>query len=311
MMRFAPLAGLVLLLAACSEEPAQQDAQAESAPQEQVEETATEAPEQLVPEQLDAAAEAVEQAAGDVADAAQNVIEGVAGAAAEAVDQAGQAVSEAVGEGTTADEAVDAVTDAAGGVVGALQGAAQEAADQMADAMDATEDASQEVASDVAEGAEAATEAVEETVEQAAQEVAAVTGADQAVPDNAVDINAPVIGEMLLPQTDAYCTFSHEGHEFVFDNDDTWRFVFVSPLDGPDTNAQMDVGGQVYDFTVAESGTTDAGHERRIYRSGDVAVEVIFVEGEAGTEYTNYTGTLRVLEPLQGDFLTYEGSCGV
>ena len=128
------------------------------------------------------------------------------------------------------------------------------------------------------------------------------------------DPQALEIRTMHAPDTDAYCTFTQAGHTFVYDDPATWKFVFLSEDAGdPTPSGRVKINDEVVAFTRADETKDDEGIETWHYRSAErgILIEMKLRETASGAEYTNYTGTIAIIEPTKTEKMGIEGDCGV
>lgn len=127
------------------------------------------------------------------------------------------------------------------------------------------------------------------------------------------DPQALQIGAIHDPETSAYCTFTQSGHSFVYDDPETWKFVFLTEDAGDPASGRAKINDEVVAFKPADQTTDDEGIETWRYRSESrgILVELKLRETAGGAEYTNYTGTIAIIEPTQTEKMGIEGSCGV
>lgn len=127
------------------------------------------------------------------------------------------------------------------------------------------------------------------------------------------DPQALEIGVMHVTNPDAYCTLMQAGHEFVYDDRGTWKFVFLTAMMGDPQPATIRINGEDVHFDE-ESRTEDAdGLETWQYRSGnrEILVELKLRAVDGGQEHTDYEGTMAIIEPAETEKMGVEGSCGV
>lgn len=121
------------------------------------------------------------------------------------------------------------------------------------------------------------------------------------------------IGVMHAPDTTAYCTLMQASHEFVYDDDSTWRFVFLTDAEGDPQPATIRINEEDLRFTE-EMKTEDAdGVETWRYRSAErgILVELQLKAVDGGIEHTDYEGTMAIVEPIETEKMGIVGSCGV
>lgn len=126
---------------------------------------------------------------------------------------------------------------------------------------------------------------------------------------------AQIFNDIVWYQIESYCSFMRAGHEFVFDDPNSWRWVAFSnfPAEGqePLDRLFLKVNGNLREFNLAEARETD-GVPQRIYKtSGDpeITVQMDLYPGEESYESTAYEGVL--IEPVSGETIEFSGDCGV
>ena len=127
------------------------------------------------------------------------------------------------------------------------------------------------------------------------------------------DPRALEIGTIHDPDTSAYCTFTQAGHSFVYDDPESWKFVFLTEDAGDAPSGRAMINGEEVAFEPADETTNDEGIETRHYRSAErgILLELQLRPTASGAEHTNYTGTIAIIEPVQTEKMGIEGSCGV
>jgi hypothetical protein len=127
------------------------------------------------------------------------------------------------------------------------------------------------------------------------------------------DPQALEITAIHAPDTDAYCTLTQTGHSFVYDDPDSWKFVFLSEATGTPPQARIRINGDILTFEEADRTTNDEGIATWHYRSVDrgILVELKLRETSGGAGYSDYTGTMSIIEPAKTEKMGIEGSCGV
>lgn len=122
----------------------------------------------------------------------------------------------------------------------------------------------------------------------------------------------PVIGKIEGLVVDSYCTFLPSEREFVYADESTWWFLFLSDL-GQDGIASMKLDGAQRELRLNATHSTDAV-EVRSYESADdtpYVVTVTMLAGEVGYEHTNYTGAIHVSHNGAASAVAFHGDCGV
>ena len=131
--------------------------------------------------------------------------------------------------------------------------------------------------------------------------------------DEAPETAALVIEEMHVPHSNTYCNLMKADHEFVYDDQETWKFVFITDVMGDPQPATIRINGEDMRFNEESRTADESGLETWRYRSedGDIAVELQLRETGAGQEYTDYEGTMAIVEPVQTEQIAVKGDCGV
>lgn len=124
--------------------------------------------------------------------------------------------------------------------------------------------------------------------------------------------DAPVIGEIEGLDVDAYCVFMNEGHEFVYADAETWRFVFLTDLIQNGV-AYMMLDGEQRELMLSDSLEGERGEVRTYESGGDTPymVTVLMLTGESGYEHTGYSGAIHVVHDGAAAAVAYSGDCGV
>ena len=76
---------------------------------------------------------------------------------------------------------------------------------------------------------------------------------------------------------------------------------------------EIKINDEVVAFTRADESRDDQGIETWHYRSAErgILIEMKLRETASGAEYTNYTGTIAIIEPPRTAKMGIEGDCGV
>lgn len=138
-----------------------------------------------------------------------------------------------------------------------------------------------------------------------------------ALAGSALAQDRPIITDVVWHSIDSYCTFMREGHEFDYNDPDSWRFVFFTQID---TSAQpvvetafMSIGHNLRQLELVD--TERAGNvETRSYRSLGANPHDVVVNmqgGEDGYEATAYSGSIEINGPLGSETVGFQGDCGV
>lgn len=128
----------------------------------------------------------------------------------------------------------------------------------------------------------------------------------------------PEIGVMQLPEVNSFCTFWKQGHEFNFDDPETWAFVFVTVFDDRDTSPDnldglISLQGETRTVELITAETSEAGDVRQ-YRTTEAPIAVVELKMDVrnkGYESISYTGRIKVTYPEGGKSMRIEGDCGV
>ncbi|MGB3625403.1 MAG: hypothetical protein WA989_06240 [Henriciella sp.] len=136
-----------------------------------------------------------------------------------------------------------------------------------------------------------------------------------APPEEVAETNpqALKIGVMHAPRPDAYCTLMQASHEFVFDDRSTWRFVFLTDMEGDPQPATIRINEEDLRFFEEMKTENGDGIETWRYRSEDrsILVELQLRAVDSGIEHTDYEGTMAIIEPVETEKMGIKGSCGV
>lgn len=120
---------------------------------------------------------------------------------------------------------------------------------------------------------------------------------------------APTIAtDMESPVEDPFCYFAAEGAEPL--TGDAARYVFVTKTGKSVYQGYASLDGEVTKLTEVEAGF-GAGMETRRFVSGDDSVELEVILLEAGEDEvaTSYTGSVRVIYPVEGEAVKFYGEC--
>ena len=134
---------------------------------------------------------------------------------------------------------------------------------------------------------------------------------------SAVPAKALLVTDVAWPNIDSYCTFQRAEQKLVYDDPETWKFVFFSNVDGSGMNrpetAFAAIRYQLHELELVDSSET-AGGETRTYRtfSGpDFSFMLDLSVTEEGGEYTSYKGTMTVEGDGETETIQIHGDCGV
>ncbi len=128
---------------------------------------------------------------------------------------------------------------------------------------------------------------------------------------------SPTIDEIQWWRINSYCTFMRNGQEFVFEDPDTWRFVFFTdrPERGLDLmgRAFMRIDGQLRELALQSVTANGGSWQRRYHTHDDVpyVIEVAAAPVNKGQEHTSYTGAITVSRDGMTSSVDFAGDCGV
>lgn len=121
---------------------------------------------------------------------------------------------------------------------------------------------------------------------------------------------APTIGtDMQRPVDDPFCYFFAEGSDTSQSGEDA-NYVFVTAMGDSVYHGYAKLEGEVRQLTEIEAGF-GAGMETRRYVTEDdsVELEVILLDEQEGATASTYTGSVRVIYPVEGDAVKFYGEC--
>lgn len=127
-------------------------------------------------------------------------------------------------------------------------------------------------------------------------------------PGEPAPATAPVIGsDMERPVEDPFCTFTADNGAT---SGETPHYVFATSLGDSVYHGYAKLDGEVRKLTEVEAGF-GAGMETRRYVSEDdsVELEVILLNEQEGQTATTYTGSIRVIYPVEGEAVKFYGEC--
>ena len=132
-----------------------------------------------------------------------------------------------------------------------------------------------------------------------------------------VPASAQLITDVAWPNIDSYCIFQRAEQKLVYDDPDTWKFVFFSNVDGsgmgrPET-AFVAIRYQLHKLQLVNSSETADGETRtyRTFSGPDFSFVIDLSVTEEGGEYTSYTGTMTVEGDGETEVIEIHGDCGV
>lgn len=129
-------------------------------------------------------------------------------------------------------------------------------------------------------------------------------GAGDAPDETAARSTVPVIGTgMEMPVPNPFCSFSGVGEA-------EGEFVFVNQIGENAYHGYVELDGGVEKLTEVES-SFGAGMETRRFVDDDESVELELILLDAGMTDTaaQYTGSIRVIHPQEGDAVRVAGTC--
>ena len=120
---------------------------------------------------------------------------------------------------------------------------------------------------------------------------------------------APAIAtDMASPVDSPFCYFAAEGKEPL--TGANARYVFATKVGETVYNGYAKLDGEVAKLTEVETGF-GAGMETRRFVTDDDSVELELIMLEAGEseDATSYTGSVRVIYPVEGEAVKFYGEC--
>ena len=142
--------------------------------------------------------------------------------------------------------------------------------------------------------------------------LAACGGGDEAGETAAPEAMAPEIGTaMESPVAEPFCYFVQENAGTPLTGPDA-RYVFVTDVGESVYHGYAKLDGEVQQLTEVEAGF-GAGMETRRYVSEeeDVELEVILLDDGETEDAARYTGSVRVIYPVEGKAVKFYGECGL
>ena len=121
------------------------------------------------------------------------------------------------------------------------------------------------------------------------------------------EINALQLTTFEPATVEIYCSFHRPSQDGVLG-----ERLFITEIAGVPAPAAIGLEGEP--VPLKEVSKTEAdGAEIWTYRNDDrpVEIELRLREVEQGMEYRNYTGTIRISNPVDASAINIEGSCGV
>jgi hypothetical protein len=119
--------------------------------------------------------------------------------------------------------------------------------------------------------------------------------------------NTMVLTTFEPPTNEIYCSFHRPSQDGVLG-----ERLFITEIAGVPAPAAIGLEG--HPVALKEVSKTQADDaEIWTYRNDErpVEIELRLKEVEQGMEYRNYTGTIRISDPVDASAINIEGSCGV
>ena len=135
----------------------------------------------------------------------------------------------------------------------------------------------------------------------------AACGEDPVAPPE-VEPAAPVIAtDMVNPVEDPFCAFIAENADT---SGEEIPYVFVTSIGDSVYHGYAKLDGTVRELTEIEAGF-GAGLETRRYVTDDdsIELEVILLTEQERPTATEYTGSVRVIYPVEGEAVKFYGEC--
>lgn len=119
---------------------------------------------------------------------------------------------------------------------------------------------------------------------------------------------APVIAaDMVNPVEDPFCAFIAENADT---SGEETPYVFVTSIGDSIYHGYAKLDGTVRKLTEIEAGFGAALETRRYVTEDDsVELEVILLTGQESPTATEYTGSVRVIYPVEGEAVKFYGEC--
>lgn len=137
--------------------------------------------------------------------------------------------------------------------------------------------------------------------------------------DTAAADEPPSVDDIAWHNIESYCTFMRAGHAFVYDDADSWRWVFFTNFPAA-ADAEifatgfMRIDGMLREFRfVSREGAVESGQTVVMRTSGpsEITATLRLGPGAAGYEATGYTGAIEVGRDGASSTVEIKGDCGV
>ena len=122
------------------------------------------------------------------------------------------------------------------------------------------------------------------------------------------------IDDITWHYIESYCTFMRADHAFVFDDPDSWRFVFFTNFTSEAEPETFGTGFMRIDGALREFRMVSVEGDTVTMQTSDaepVVATLALVPGEKGYEATGYTGTITVARGGASSSVDFKGDCGV
>ncbi|WP_291053682.1 hypothetical protein [Hyphomonas sp.] len=146
------------------------------------------------------------------------------------------------------------------------------------------------------------------TPEAVASHSPAVGAATQTLPEGEPGGEDTLALTPFEPTTvEIYCRFQRQA-----ENGELGGALFITEIAGVPAPAAIGLEGQAVRLEEV-SKTEQDGAAIWTYRNEErpVEVQLTLTETDEGFEYRAYEGTIRIMDPVQGDIIPIEGTCGV
>lgn len=136
----------------------------------------------------------------------------------------------------------------------------------------------------------------------------AACGGEPDAPEDATSATAPSIAsDMTLPVEDPFCAFTADNAAM---DGETTPYVFVTAMGDSVYHGYAKLDGEVTRLTEVEAGFGAGMETRRFVTEDDsVELEVILLDQQEGEEAAEYTGSVRVIYPVEGEAVKFYGEC--
>lgn len=130
---------------------------------------------------------------------------------------------------------------------------------------------------------------------------------DTSSPPPVSDIEGVELTTFEPTTVEIYCSFHRPSQDGVLG-----ERLFITEIAGVPAPAAIGLEGEPVALTEVAK-TEEDGAEIWTYRNDErpVEIELRLKQAEEGFEYRNYTGTIRITDPVDASAINIEGSCGV